>query len=55
MTFANAKKLQSGDEVIIKCGRRPFSCLRVVEVLIEGKNVFAYCEDGNSYHHRELK
>ena len=55
MTFANAKKLQSGDEVIIKCGRHPSSCLRVVEVLIEDKNVFAYCEDGNSYHHRELK
>lgn len=55
MTFANAKKLQNGDEVIIKCGRRPFPCLKVVEVLIEGKNVFAYCEDGNSYHHRELK
>ena len=54
MTFSNAKKLHNGDEVIIKSGRRPFPCLRVISIRIEGKNVFIYCEDGNSYHHREV-
>lgn len=55
MTYENAKKLHSGDEVMVKSGRRPFPCLTVVEVLIEHKNIYVYCDDGNSYHHRELK
>lgn len=55
MTFSDAKKLHSGDEIIITSSRRPYPCLKVIGILIEGKNVFIYCEDGNSYHHSEAQ
>lgn len=52
MTFRDAKKLHNGDEVIFKETK---SILYVVEVKIDGSDIYIYCDDGNWYHHRTLK
>lgn len=51
MKFRNAKKLHNEDEVVIKDTR----CVqRVVEIEVEGKDVFVRCDDGILYHHTAI-
>lgn len=58
MTYANARKLHNEDEVILK---KTGACLRVLDVscprpmnMIQRKEVFIKCDDGNTYHHTEI-
>ena len=51
MTYKDAKKLRSGDNVFEKgTGIR----LIVIEVEVEDKNVFIRCDDGKLYHHTAI-
>ena len=54
MSYGQAKKLHKDDEVTIK---RTGCVMRVVytEVQLGRKNVNIMCEDGNWYHHREVR
>ena len=52
MKFAAAKKLHKGDEVIHKYTK---AVLYVVEVKLDGSDIYVYCNDGNWYHHRTVK
>ena len=54
MTYRHAKKLNNGDAVTIK---KTGQVMRVVstEVQLGRKNVSIMCEDGNWYHHTEVK
>lgn len=54
MTYRNAVKLHSEDEVIVKATG---AALTVVDIEVDdsAKAVFIRCSDGNLYHHRALK
>ena len=52
MRFVDAKKLHNGDEVIHKYTK---AVLYVVEVKVDGSDIYIYADDGNWYHHRTLK
>ena len=52
MTFANAKKLHNEDEVTIK---ETGVILTVISTEVKEKTVTILCDDGNEYHHREIK
>ncbi len=54
MIYRNAKALHKGDEVTIK---KTGQIMMVVftEVQLGRKNVNIMCEDGNWYHHTEVK
>jgi hypothetical protein len=59
MTYANAKKLHNGDEVIVK---GTGEVLTVVQVycprpmnMIQRKEVFVECNDCNTYHHADIR
>lgn len=52
MSFIQAKKLHNEDEVIVKATGR---VLTVIDIEIDGRDVFIRCSDGNLYHHRALK
>ena len=52
MTFANAKKLHNEDEVTIK---ETGVTLSVISTEIKDKTVTILCDDGNEYHHKEIK
>ena len=59
MKFDDAKKLHNEDEVIIKKTGRALQVIST-EVYEKNKNnnfnaVIVYCEDGNKYHHTEIK
>ena len=54
MVYRNALKLHKGDEVTIK----KTGCIMMVvttETQLGQKNVNIMCEDGNWYHHTEVK
>ena len=51
MTFKDAKKLHNEDEVIHK---GTGAILYVVKTSNYEKNIFILCDDGITYHHREL-
>lgn len=59
MTYANAKKLHNGDEITVKetgvvltvlqvCCPRPMN-------MVQRKEVFVECDDGNTYHHTAIR
>lgn len=52
MRYRDAKRLHSGDEVIVKAFRCP---QYVVEVEVHDKDVLVLCDDGVQYHHREIR
>ena len=52
MTFANAKNLHNEDEVTIK---ETGVILSVISTEIKEKTVTILCDDGNEYHHRDIK
>ena len=53
MTFRNAKKLHSEDEVVVKHTNKIVTVLRVY--LAEGgKYVLLDCDDGETYSHNEV-
>lgn len=54
MTYRDAKKLHNEDEVIRKSDG---AVLRVVAVddYPKVKTISILCDDGNAYHHREVK
>ena len=52
MTFTNAKKLHNEDEVTIK---KTGVILTVISTEVKEKTVTILCDDGNEYHHREIK
>ena len=52
MKYCDAKKLHNEDEVIIKAGNWP---AYVVSVEVKKKAVFVMCDDGNVYHHTEIR
>ena len=52
MTFREAKKLHNDDEVFAKGTSKS---LRVVDIEVEGKDVFIRCDDGRLYHHTALQ
>ena len=52
MTFANAKNLHNEDEVTIK---ETGVILSVISTEIKEKTVSILCNDGNEYHHKEIK
>ena len=52
MTYKFAKQLHNEDEVTVK---ETGCVLTVVSVDIQKKAVIVMCDDGNEYHHRELK
>lgn len=52
MTYRNAKKLHNEDEVAIK---ETGCVLTVVNTTVNEKSVIIECEDGNVYHHKDVK
>ena len=52
MTYAQAKKLHNGDEVTIKESDR---VMTVVTTEVHKKVVIIMLDDGNMYHHRDVK
>lgn len=54
MKYINAKKLHNGDEIIIKKTNEILSVVSV-EHYIYTKDVYVLCNDGNKYHHKEIK
>lgn len=52
MTYRNAKKLHNEDEVIVKETGCP---LYVISTTITEKVVYVECDDGNVYHHRDIR
>lgn len=52
MTFREAKKLHNEDEVLVKGTSKS---LHVVDIEVEGRNVFIRCDDGKLYHHTALR
>lgn len=57
MTFRNAKKLHNEDEVTIKETGRVLRVLNayVLDDPLFTKCVLIECEDGNTYHHTEVR
>ena len=54
MTYNFAKKLHKGDRVTIK--KTGYGMIIIAtEVQLGRKNVSILCDDGNWYHHREVK
>lgn len=52
MLYRNAKKLHNEDAVI----RKSDNCsLIVCSVKVMEKDIFLTCDDGNIYHHKEVK
>ena len=52
MTYKNAKNLHNEDEVILK---KTGEVMSVVEISVKEKSVMIMCEDGNEYHHTEIR
>lgn len=52
MKFQKAKKLHNEDEVTIKKTKQ---ILTVVETIVTDKTVIVLCDDGNEYHHKDIK
>lgn len=52
MRYRDAKKLRNEDEVITKLHN---IVLTVVSIDVRPKDVLILCDDGNTYHHTELK
>lgn len=52
MTFAFAKQLHNEDEVTVKETK---TILTVIKTEIREKAVLVLCDDGNWYHHHDLK
>ena len=54
MKYKDASKLHNNDEVIVK---KTGEILRVsfIERYEKEKSIFVFCDDGNEYHHRELR
>lgn len=53
MKYIYAKKLHNEDEVICKKTNTPLVVIST-EVDTKTRNVFVYCDDGNTYHHTEI-
>lgn len=54
MDYKHARKLHNGDEVLRKSDGEPLMVLSIEEH-IGRKTVLIYCDDGQEYHHREVK
>ena len=54
MRYRDAKKLHNEDEVMRKSDGRS---LYVVSTVVNGldRSVIIFCDDGNTYHHRDVK
>ncbi len=52
MRYRDAKKLHNEDQVRVK---KTGQVLSVVETTVTSKNVTMLCDDGNEYHHTEIK
>ena len=52
MRYRDAKKLHNEDQIRVKKTGRVLS---VVETDVTSKNVTVLCDDGNEYHHTEIK
>jgi hypothetical protein len=52
MEYRKAKKLHNEDEIIVKAT----GCsLYVISTTITEKTVYVECDDGNIYHHKDIK
>lgn len=52
MTYRSAARLHNEDEVILKAGN---VSLHVIETEVKRKTVLILFDDGNIYHHTEVK
>lgn len=52
MTYHNAKKLHNKDEIAVK---ETNTVLTVISTTVNDKTVIVECDDGNKYHHRDIK
>lgn len=52
MTYRNAKKLHNEDEITVK---NTNTVLTVISTTINDKTVIVECDDGNKYHHNDIK
>lgn len=52
MKYSEAKKLHNEDEVTIK---ETGVVLTVINTDIRDKYILIECDDGNTYHHRDIK
>ena len=52
MKYRDAKKLHNEDQVRVK---KTGQVLSVVETAVTPKTVTVLCDDGNEYHHTEIK
>ena len=54
MTQRNAKKLHNEDEIIFKGTGQVLTVIEVEDDSLH-RDIFIRCDDGNLYHHREVK
>lgn len=53
MLYKYAKNLHNGDEVIVK---HTNEIVTVIDITyIDDKKVIVMCDDGNEYHHKDIK
>ena len=52
MTYQKAKKLHNEDEVIVK---ESGAVQTVLNTTVTEKSVIIECDDGNEYHHKDVK
>lgn len=53
MLYKYAKNLRNGDEVIIK---QTNEIVTVIDIIyIDDKKIIVMCDDGNEYHHKDIK
>lgn len=52
MTKRQAEKLHNEDEIMVK---ETGEILTVLSVEVYDKKVLVFCDDGNTYHHRDIR
>ena len=59
MNYRNARKLHNGDEVILKETGEVLTVISAYEQrpmnMVNRKNIFIECNDGNTYHHTDVR
>ena len=59
MKYSDAKKLHNGDEVTVKETKRILTVIQAYAPRpmnnIERKTILVECDDGNTYHHTDIK
>lgn len=59
MKYADAKKLHNGDKVVIKETNQVLTVIKAYAPrpmnMIYRKNILIECDDGNTYHHTNIR